>query len=41
MEKKLIRTHRDLDVYKMAFETVMQGWVLSRWAPYRLISLSP
>ena len=23
MEKKLIRTHRDLDVYQMAFEVAM------------------
>lgn len=30
MEKKLIRTHRDLDVYKMAFEAAMEIFEKSR-----------
>lgn len=33
MEKKLIRTHRDLDVYKMAFEAAMQIFEKSRSFP--------
>jgi four helix bundle protein len=33
MEKKLIRTHRDLDVYKMAFEVAMQIFEKSRSFP--------
>ena len=33
MEKKLIRTHRDLDVYKMAFEMAMQIFEKSRSFP--------
>ena len=33
MEKKLIRTHRDLDVYKMAFEAAMQIFEKSRLFP--------
>jgi len=33
MEKKLIRTHRDLDVYKMAFEAAMEIFEKSRSFP--------
>jgi four helix bundle protein len=33
MEKQLIRTHRDLDVYKMAFEVAMQIFEKSRSFP--------
>ena len=33
MEKKLIRTHRDLDVYKMAFEAAMQIFEKSKSFP--------
>jgi len=33
MEKQLIRTHRDLDVYKMAFEAAMQIFEKSRSFP--------
>ena len=33
MEKKLIRTHQDLDVYKMAFEAAMQIFEKSRSFP--------
>ena len=33
MEKKLIRTHRDLDVYKMALEVAMQIFEKSRSFP--------
>ena len=33
MEKKLIRTHRDLDVYKMAFEMAMLIFEKSRSFP--------
>ncbi|MBM4339950.1 MAG: four helix bundle protein [Deltaproteobacteria bacterium] len=33
MEKKLIRTHRDLEVYKMAFEAAMQIFEKSRSFP--------
>ena len=33
MEKKLIRTHKDLDVYKMAFEAAMQIFEKSRSFP--------
>lgn len=33
MEKKLIRTHRDLDVYQMAFEIAMQIFEESKSFP--------
>lgn len=33
MERELIRTHRDLDVYKMAFEVAMQIFEKSRSFP--------
>ncbi|MBS3906828.1 MAG: four helix bundle protein [Syntrophaceae bacterium] len=33
MEKKLIRTHRDLDVYKMAFEAAMKIFQESKSFP--------
>jgi four helix bundle protein len=33
MEKKLIRTHRDLDVYQMGFEVAMQIFEMSKSFP--------
>lgn len=33
MEKKLIRTHRDLDVYQMGFEVAMQIFKMSKSFP--------
>jgi len=33
MEKKFIRTHRDLDVYQMAFEVAMQIFEMSKSFP--------
>jgi hypothetical protein len=38
MEKQLVRNHRDLDVYKMAFETAMQMFDKSRSFPIKVVA---